>query len=69
MEKIKRYTTHWSAEMTEWSKDGVEIEGGEWVRYDDHKKEVDRLWKRIKELDKKHTSLVQRIWFYMKESD
>ena len=55
--------------MTEWSKDGVEIEGGEWVRYGDHQKEVDRLWKCIKELDKKHTSLVQRIWFYMRESE
>ena len=62
MEKIKRYTTHWSAEMTEWSKDGVETEGGEWVRYDDH-------IEAINELEVKRAVLIKRIWWYIRESE
>jgi len=62
LEKIKRYTTHWSAEMTEWSKDGVEVEGGEWVRYDDHIEAINKS-------EEKCADLTKRIWWFMRESE
>jgi hypothetical protein len=48
--------------MTEWSKDGVEIEGGEWVRYDDYIEAINKS-------EEKCADLTKRIWWFMRESE